>query len=243
MKIIKSIIFFCALLTLKASAQEFNKSINKDSLLTILVKNIPNDKKDDFIKAYHTGSEKDKEFLLFVLSMPRSSKKELIANIDSNYGNIYTLKSEYTKLVPKNFNVRIEFNPANNIVSTKEDIDIMILEVQKDGNRQVTQDWNLTYNSPKLNKMLALLKWNLETLKTIKKLLTNAKCVSIENDEITTVGFARSGMGKYSYLIFDNDLSPKQIKAYTDGCGNIFYKQNIVLLFEGGAVGTQCFPD
>lgn len=243
MKVFKSIIFIYTLFTLKASAQEFNKSINKDSLLKTIVRDMPNDKKDEFLKTYNSGDEKAKEFLLFMLSMPKSSKKKLIANIDSNYANIYKLKTEYAKLVPKNLNVRIEFNPANNIISTKEDIDIRVQEVEQDGNRKVTQNWNLAYNSPKLDKMLALIKWNTETLKIIKKLLNNANCVSIENDKITTIGFARSGLGKYSYLVFDSNLTPEQIKAYTDGCGNIFYKQNIVLLFEGGAVGAQCFPD
>ena len=91
--------------------------------------------------------------------------------------------------------------------------------------------------------MIKPLGWTNETLATIKGLLSNVKCVSIENGEITTIGFARSGMGKYFFKLFDKDLTIEQIKEYNDGCMYIFYKKNIVLEYGGGAVGSQCFPD
>ena len=186
--------------------QEFNKSINKDSLFQIIIQTIPKDKKDEVVKAYETSSDKDKEFLLLVLSMPISSKDELIKNIDLNYGKINVLK--------------IDMN-----------------------NKSFVQKWNLEYNSDSLNKMLKLLNWTNETLKTIKKMLVDANCVSIENGENTKIGFARSGFGKYSYLLFNKDLTTEQIKEYNDGCSYIFYKNNIVLEYGGGALGPQCFPD
>lgn len=88
-----------------------------------------------------------------------------------------------------------------------------------------------------------MLKWTNATLTTIKKLLADAHCVSIENGQIAVIGFARSGLGKYSYLWFNTNLTAKQIKMYNDGCNSIFYKNNIVLEYEGGAAGAQCFPD
>jgi hypothetical protein len=91
--------------------------------------------------------------------------------------------------------------------------------------------------------MIKPLGWTNETLTIIKKLLAEANCVSIKNGNITTIGFARSGMGKYYFLLFDNDLTSAQIKEYNDGCRYIFYKKNIVLEYGGGAVGPQCFPD
>lgn len=243
MKTAKALILICAFFTFKASAQEFNKSINKDSLLNAIVKDMPESKKNEFLESYNSGNEKSKEFLLFMFSMPRSSKNELIKNIDSNYDKIHILKTEYAKLIAKNFTVRIEFNPANNIIGTKENIDLMIEENTSDGEKKVTQEWNIVYNSPELKRMLAIIKWDNEKLRTLKNLLTEAKCVSIENGEVTTVGFARSGLGKYSYLIFDKDLTSQQIKNHNNGCDDIFYKKNIVLNYAGGAVGSQCFPD
>ena len=114
---------FC---TFKAVGQEFNKSINKDSLLKTIIKDMPESKKKEFLETYNSGNDQSKEFLLFMYSMPKSSKKELIQNIDLNYEKINVLKTQYAKLVPANYTVSIEFNPENKIVSTKETIDLKI---------------------------------------------------------------------------------------------------------------------
>jgi len=81
--------------------------------------------------------------------------------------------------------------------------------IRKLENRETTvvQNWNMTYQSDTLKDMLALINWSMQTLDIIKKLLADAHCISIENGEITTVGFARSGMGKYSYKLFESNLS------------------------------------
>ncbi len=234
-------ITFC-FLALKTSGQEFNKAINKDSLLQANLKDLPEDNKAELLKMYNEGNKQTKEFFLFMFSMPRSSKKEMIADIDSNFDNINVLKTDYLKLVPNNYIVSIEFNPANKIAMTKESID---LKMEDTLNKQwnLEQEWNLEYSSKKLAHMLTRLGWINTTLEKIKKLLADAKCVSIENGIITTIGFARSGMGKYFFKLFDSDLTDEQIKEYRNGCTYIFYKKNIVLEYGGGAAGSQCFPD
>ncbi len=229
-------------MALKTSGQEFNKAINKDSLLQANLKDLPEDNKAELLKMYNEGNKQTKEFFLFMFSMPRSSKKEMIADIDSNFDNINVLKTDYLKLVPNNYIVSIEFNPANKIAMTKESID---LKMEDTLNKQwnLEQEWNLEYSSKKLAHMLTRLGWINTTLEKIKKLLADAKCVSIENGIITTIGFARSGMGKYFFKLFDSDLTDEQIKEYRNGCTYIFYKKNIVLEYGGGAAGSQCFPD
>lgn len=177
-----------------------------------------------------------------MLSLPRSSKRELISNIDSNFEKIILLKTSYLKLIPKDYIVSIEFNPAQKIISTEESIDLKIQHISNT-QRDFKQEWKLGYNSNKLTQMIKPLGWTSETLKTIKKLLSDANCISIENGKITTIGFARSGMGKYSFKLFNKDLTNKQIKKYNDDCMYIFYKKNIVLEYGAGAVGSLCFPD
>ena len=223
-------------------AQTFDKSINKDSLLQSILKSLPEEKRDSFLQVYNNGPENGKEFILFMFSLPRSSRQALIKNIDSNYDKIDQLKREYAKLVPINYEVLIEFNPGNKLIDEKESIDLSITKYEN-GGTEVTQDWNLPYNSDKLDRMLTMIHWNYKTLSAIKKLLADAHCVSIENGDPVTIGFARSGMGKYSYKLFDHDLTSDQIKQYNNGCIYIFYKLNIVLEYGGGAVGPQCFPD
>lgn len=241
----KSLLVLCCILALyifKVYAQEFNKEINKDSLLKKVIKYVPESRRPEFLKAYNSGSEQAKEGMLFFLSMPRSSKKELIANIKTNSDQINILKNQYAKLVPRNYIISIEFEPENKIVNTKESIDLKITAL-KNNETTVTQDWQLDPNSNKLKEMLALIGWDKETLKTVKKLLTNAHCISIENGKRTSIGFARSGLGMYSYVLFDRQLRDDQKQEYNDGCSYIFYKKNIVLEYEGGAAGPQCFPD
>ncbi|MDB5112823.1 MAG: hypothetical protein JWR67_3937 [Mucilaginibacter sp.] len=242
MKLFSILVIAHLLYAFKVSGQEFNRSINKDSLLKTILKDIPENKKKEFLETYNSGNDQSKDFLLVMFSMPRSTKKELIKNIDLNYEKINVLKTKYTRLVPDNYTVSIEFNPENKIISTKESIDLKI-NLYNNKETTVTQEWNLEYNSEKLNKMLAMIKWNYESLKLIKKLLEDCHCISIENGQISTIGFARNGMGKYSYVLFDSNLTADQIKQFNNGCSYIFYKKNIVLEYRGGAIGSQCFPD
>ena len=228
--------------TIDVFGQTFNQSINKDSLLQVILKGLPEDRRREILKMYTEGNEESREFLLLMFSMPTSSKKQLVSNIDSNFAKINYLKTEYSKLVPGGYIVSIEFNPANEIAMMKESIDLRIEHISN-GQTDVKQEWNLEYNSHKLNQMLKPLNWTNETIHSIKQLLSDANCVSIKNGEITTVGFARSGMGKYFFKLFNNDLTGDEIKQYNDGCTYIYYKKNIVLEYGGGAIGPQCFPD
>ena len=241
----KSILFLVTtffFLSSKIYGQDFNKTINKDSLLQTIVKDLPEYAKNEILKEYNEGDEKHKEAILILLNMPKSSKNEMIADIDSNFDNIKILKNEYSKLVPKNYIISIEFNAADKIAMTKESID---LKMEDTLNKQwnLEQEWNLEYSSKKIAHMLKRLNWTITTLEKIKKLLADAKCISIENGTITTIGFGRSGLGKYYFKLFESDLTNEQIEKYNDGCTYIFYKKNIVLEYGGGAAGSQCFPD
>ena len=223
---------------------KFNPNIDKDSLFQILIKKEDPTRIKELTKAYKEGNVQTKEFLLLMLSIEKSSKKELIENLKKNENNIKTLISEYSKLVPDSLIVFIEFNPKNIILSTDKSIDLRIYSKKKDDNNKtqlIFQERDLSHNSKVLLEHIKILGWNNETLKYIKTLLDNAKCISIKNGETSTVGFKRSGMGKYSYIFFKKDLNKEEQKLYNDGCLQIFYERNIVLEYGGGAFGQQCF--
>ncbi|HXB05784.1 MAG TPA: serine hydrolase [Puia sp.] len=219
----------------------FNNNINKDSLFQAVLQSLPESRRADFQKHYNEADEQEKEFLLLMLSMPRSSKKAMIANLDSNFANIQTLNTTYAKLVPKDYVVEIEFNPADPLLSTPESIDLEITHNAGNTNSH-DKKWQLLYGSTELTEILKPLGWTNQTIQTIKALLAKAKSVSIENGDITTIGYARSGMGKYSFKLFAKPLNKTDVNDYNDGCRYIFYKDNIVLEYGGGAVGPQCFP-
>ncbi len=242
-------------LNVNAQVYKFRDNIDKDSLFAVSVQRFPEEKRVEFKKMYKEGKEEEKEFLLFMISMPNSSKKELINNYNKKKGEISNLKEEYYKLVPDKYFVYIEFEPASKIFTVPEQITIKIYkikndkinidtnEVQINDNLEViSQNWNLNPDSKELEDIIKSIGWSKQTLSEIKILLNNANCVSIENgSDNTTIGFARSGMGKYSYKIFNNQLTENQKREYNNGCEFIYYKDNVVLEYGGGAIGPQCF--
>nr|WP_319401735.1 hypothetical protein [uncultured Carboxylicivirga sp.] len=251
-------IIMILILGLKLNAQDyrFRDNIDKDSLFNVSIERLPKEMQKEFKKMYKKGKEQEKEFLLFMISMPESSKKELIENFEKYKAEILIVKSEYSKLVPENYFVYIEFEPESKILTTPEQITIKIYKtkgdtVSADNNvvqrndklEVVSQNWNLKPDSQELEEIITSIGWTKKTLTQIKELLDRANCISIENGEITTIGFARSGMGKYSYKIFDNQLTENQKQRYDNGCEYIFYKENIVLEYGGGAIGPQCFEE
>lgn len=250
------LIFTLLYLVINLNAQDLKvrENIDKDSLFNASVKKLPIEEQEDFIKTYKDGNNTEKDFLLFIISMPKSSKKELIENFENKKYEIQKLKTEYQKLVPKNYIVDIEFEPESKIFTTTEEISVKIYKINDKTEKEsintiergdslevISQDWNLKPNSEELENIIKPIGWTNQTLVEIKKLLNEANCISIENGKITTIGFARSGMGKYSYKIFDKPLNPKEREEYNNDCENIFYKDNIVLEYGGGAVGRQCF--
>ncbi len=241
-------------LNLNAQDYKFRDNIDKDSLFEVSIQSFPEELQKEYKNMYEKGKEQEKEFLLFMISMPESSKKELIENYEKNRSKILKVKAEYSKLVPEKHFVYIEFEPASKILTVPEQITIKIFRikddtvnvdtnvVQRNDNLEVvSQNWNLKPDSKELEEIISSIGWTKQTLTKIKELLDSANCVSIENGEITTIGFARSGMGKYSYKIFDNPLTENQKQEYDNGCEYIFHKDNIVLEYGGGAIGPQCF--
>ena len=72
--------------------------------------------------------------------------------------------------------------------------------------------------------------------------MDKADCIQIESGEPTKIGWQRSGMGMFSYNVFDKPIPDSLKKQYNDSCTYIFYNKKLVLEYGGGAVGSQCFP-
>ncbi|MGB5988381.1 MAG: hypothetical protein WBG43_01370 [Marinifilaceae bacterium] len=133
--------------------------------------------------------------------------------------------------MPENAFVHIEFD--NN-----KELEIFHVKAK----RPFESNWNLNINSSKTDSLLNDLGWTRKELRILKMKLDNANCISISSRKPITIGWQRSGMGKFSYNIFDENLTENLISKYNDGCMYIFYKDNVVLEYGGGAFGSQCFP-
>lgn len=240
MRIKYTFTFFFAIFIYTLNAQEFNQSLDKDSLYHEIIKNNPDFLSSEIEKMYTEGNEQTKEFLLVMFSMPKSSKAELIDNYQENQKSLIKLRDEYEYLVPDGLTVEIEFNPENKIISMPPSLDFKIYSLTT---KKWNNEWNIEFKSKKLDSMLNKIGWTHKELNYVQKLLISANCISIENGEYTTVGFARSGMGKYYYRIYNHDLTSEEIENVNDDCMYIYYMKNIVFEYGSGAIGSLCFPD
>ncbi len=142
---------------------KFRENIDKDFfVLMFLFKNFQLKSGKESRKLSKKETKKLKEFLLFMISMPKSSKKKLIENFENKNTEIQKLKTEYQKLVPENYIVYIEFEPESKILTTTEEITIKIYKLKdknekenenlgviqrNDGLKVISQNWNLKPNS------------------------------------------------------------------------------------------------
>lgn len=220
-----------------------------DTLFSKMLASIPQEMHQEFTAEYRKMSVDQRkvmvEFVEMFAAMPSSSKKQLTQNIDTNYLNILAVKTFFKKLVPKGYAIYIEFKPPEQILNRGESIDFWVFRKGKKtgDNDMVFQEWNIELNSDRLDTLLNFTTLKRKDLQELKAYLDKANCISVSNEDEFEIGYARSGMGKYSYLIFDSPLSKEDQKEYNNGCEYIFYKDNIVLAYGGGAIGPQCFPD
>jgi len=188
-----------------------------------------------------------------------SSKQELIENFKAKETEILELKSFFNSIVPDDYSVYIEFENDK-----KVDLWVFENEIKNLYGNGVCmfQQWNINpykykeempivYDSTQFytprTKSLELvklkLKWNDDTFREIKRLLDSANCISISSGEPASIGFARSGMGKYGYVLFENSIPDSLKNQYNDSCSYILYNDRVVLSYGGGVFGAQCFPD
>lgn len=166
------------------------------------------------------------------------SVSDLKENFEKSKTEIYELKRYFNEIVPKNRFVEIEFSDDN----TLGRFGIKALDsTAGDPNGPMFLEWDLKINTERMDSIIKPLGWTRETLKTLKEKLDKANCIQIESGEPTKIGFQRSGMGMYSFNVFDKPI-PDSLKAnYNDSCTYILANDRLVLEYGGGAIGSQCF--
>lgn len=163
---------------------------------------------------------------------PSYNKKDLIENYKKKKDEIIEVRNYFKSILPDGAGVSIEF---------KNDDELSIFHVKLDSVYQ--SNWKLNTKSPKVDSLLVELGWSTIELQTLKEKLDKANCISIKGRNPVVIGWQRSGMGVFSYNIFNQNLADDEIPSYNDGCNYIFYKTNVVLEYAGGAIGEQCFSE
>lgn len=166
-----------------------------------------------------------------IFTGPSYNKQDLIENFERKKPEIIEVKKFIDSKIPSETYISIEF----------ENGELGIFHVKKNGNYE--SNWNLDIDSKKTDSLLTVINWTKNDLKNLKDKLDKANCISVSSGNPTTIGWKRSGMGKFSYGIFNQNTKDSLINQYNDGCTYIYYKDNIVLEYGGGAIGMQCFPE
>lgn len=166
------------------------------------------------------------------------SVSDLKANFEVNKAQINDLKNYYNEIVPQDRFVEIEFKDDN----TLGRFGIQVLDSVATRSTEWTfLEWDLEINNQRMDSILRPLGWTRSTLKTLKEKLDRANCIQIESGEPTKIGFKRSGMGMYSFNVFDQPIPDSLRETYNDSCTYILADDKLVLEYGGGAVGPQCF--
>jgi hypothetical protein len=166
------------------------------------------------------------------------SVTELKENFEKNKIEIYELKKYFNEIVPKNKYVEIEFDNDNTLTR----FGIKPLDkTAGDPNGPMFLEWDLQINTERMDSIIKPMGWTRETLKKLKDKLDDANCIQIESGEPTKIGFQRSGMGMYSFNVFDKPIQDSQKANYNDSCTYIMVNDKLVLEYGGGAIGSQCF--
>lgn len=158
------------------------------------------------------------------------SVTELKENFEAKKAEIYEVKNYVNKIISPNKLVHIEFDDNNTLG---------IFHVKVDDNFE--SNWDVKIKSGKADTLLQKLGWTTETLKTLKDKLDKSNCIGVTSGEPCNISFQRSGMGMYSFNIFDKPIPDSLKTSYNDSCTYIMVNDKLVLEYGGGAIGSQCF--
>jgi hypothetical protein len=161
------------------------------------------------------------------------SVTELKEEYFSKEKEIQDVINYYDFIKPKDYTVDIEF--------TDEKLLSRLTIYKKDSSKVVYQKWDVPIGEMQSQELTTYLEWNANEVKTLKEKLDKANCISVQDGEPIEIGFKRSGMGMFSFVIFRNKGT--DIQNFNNGCDYIMVNRNLALQYGGGAIGPQCFPN
>ena len=154
------------------------------------------------------------------------SSSDMAENFERNHDKILEAKCFFESLENEFEDFYIEFREKQ----------IYILKYWDGAN-------HYTHREIQLDSAVKVLNWNKDILLHLRDKLTEANTISIERASTTIVGWKRSGMGMYYYEFLNTNLPFASFVFINESCDQIFYKDNIVFRYAGGAIGPQCFME
>lgn len=194
--------------------------------------------------------------LFFISSCGSKTKEGLTENYEENKNEILELKKFYNEIVPKDFIIRIRYDSSDNIdlfvyqpVENSEDHELLFqqwnLNIDDYEPENPRSDYDKKYGgiTNSFIEVKEKLNWTNQTFIDLFNRLDNVNCIGISNRNPTEIEYGFKGMGVFSYLIFDENLNLELQEKYSDDCSQMFYKENVVLNYGSGAIGSLCTPE
>lgn len=168
-------------------------------------------------------------FGLFDKSYSNSELKEIFYK---NKKEIYDLKKYFNQIVPKNTFVEIEFDSDTKLTR----FGFHTLDSNGNTNYPIFLDWDLQINTHQMDSLIQPLGWNRNTLQIIKNKLDKANCIQIESGEPAYIGFQRSGLGMYTFIVYDKPMHDTIKKTYLNRNDYDIIDSILVVKYESGAL-------
>lgn len=163
------------------------------------------------------------------------SASELKDEYYSKEKEISELIHYYNHIKPEGYLIDIEFKDDNTLARLQ-----VISKDSLSKSHVIYQEWDISTDVLQKDDLRSLLKWNVKEVAELKKRLDKANCISVEDGEPIKIGFKRSGLGMYSFNVFQDFQTDRS--EYNNKCEYILVNRNLMLEYGGGTIGPQCFP-
>jgi hypothetical protein len=167
---------------------------------------------------------------IFIGCFPRNvSKADAERNFIKNEQEFSSLVYYFESILPDSGKYNVKFG----IGKKKDQIDLVVFPLNSD---PIIGGDGLELNSPQLDSTLALLQWDKETLTTLKTMLSKTNCQWIRTTDFygqpIEIYFRSSGMGSYSYYVFQKPINDSLIQTHGKPIGDSSFGLRVVLKYS-----------
>lgn len=158
--------------------------------------------------------------------------EELTSYYSENQIQISELINHFDSIVPKDKEIEIAFESDTELFR----FGVTSIDITRKARFPMYLEWNLNIEEDIPEKILNEINWDRQTFASLKSKLDKAGCIQIESGNPKKIGFQRSGMGMYSYYIYDNTSSNEFLNQQKTRDDIHFFKNNIAWKYDGGAL-------
>jgi hypothetical protein len=90
---------------------------------------------------------------------------------------------------------------------------------------------NLKLHSNEADSLLSVLNWTNETAVTLMTKLKNANCLNIMSGDPIRIEYRYSGIGLFTYLVFNKPLTDSVANMYKKELGDPVIRSNVVIIY------------